>query len=151
WGTGLGAVDGDEASRPLPSAITVPGLEVLVGGVAAKVVYAGRSGCCAGVDQIIIEAPPGVEGCNVAVKVRYPDGGEVDAPKTDYGPVSLVLAGAASDCSQFSRPLRYGRIDLFSSLPNSCCGGYASFHTGTPDVLPTMGTCGAIRSGARLS
>jgi uncharacterized protein (TIGR03437 family) len=151
WGTGLGPVDGDETSGPLPSALTIPGLEVLVGGVAAKVVYAGRSGCCAGVDQIIFEAPAGVEGCNVAVKVRYPDGDSADAPKTDFGPVSIVLLGAAADCSQFARPLRYGRIDLSSSVPYVGGGAYASFYTGGPDVLPTMGTCGANLPGTRLS
>jgi hypothetical protein len=146
WGSGLGPVDGDEASGPLPTALTIPGLEVLVGGVAAKVVYVGRSGCCAGVDQIIFEAPAGVEGCNVAVKVRYPDGDSAGAPKTDFGPVSLVLPGASGDCSGFSRPLRYGQITVSSLLadnPYVAGGSFASFYNGGPGVLPPMGTCGA--------
>src|SRR5262249_30617086 len=60
---------------------TIPGLEVLVGGIAAKVVYTGRSGCCAGIDQIIVEVPRGVEGCNVAARVRYPDGDAGSSPR----------------------------------------------------------------------
>lgn len=145
WGTGLGPVDGDEASGPLPSALPIDGVELLVGGVAAKVVYAGRSGCCAGVDQIIFEAPAGVEGCNVAVKVRYPDGESADAPKTDFGPVSLVLPGANGDCSGFARPQRYGQILVSSVLEGNgfnVGGSFASFYNGGPDVLPAIGTCG---------
>jgi uncharacterized protein (TIGR03437 family) len=141
WGTGLGPVDGDEASGPLPSALTIPGLEVLVGGVPAKVVYTGRSGCCAGVDQIIVEVPRGVLGCNIAAKVRYPDGDAADAPKTNFGAVSLVVAESPGGCSSFARTLRYGQISV-SSAPY---GSYASFYNGGPDVLPPMGTCGLSR------
>ena len=48
-------------------------LQVLVGGIPATVTYKGRSGCCAGVDQIVIEIPRGVEGCYVPVVVRIGD------------------------------------------------------------------------------
>ncbi|MFB3778006.1 MAG: hypothetical protein ACE141_10360 [Bryobacteraceae bacterium] len=69
WGTGLGPVEGDEAGRPLPGSLDV-GAEAWVGGKPAKVLYAGRSGCCAGVDQIAIEIPDGPSGCYVPVAVR---------------------------------------------------------------------------------
>jgi uncharacterized protein (TIGR03437 family) len=141
WGTGLGPVDGNEASRPLPSALAIPGLEVLVGGIPVKSVYAGRSGCCAGVDQIIVEVPRGVLGCNVAAKVRYPDGDAPDAPQTNFGAVSLVVTESPGDCSSFARSLRYGQISV-SSVPY---GSYASFYNGGPYVLPPMGTCGPSR------
>jgi len=53
WGTGLGPVSADEAAGPAPGDLEIQGLQVLVANKSARVVYAGRSGCCAGVDQII--------------------------------------------------------------------------------------------------
>jgi uncharacterized protein (TIGR03437 family) len=71
WGTGLVAVAGDEAAGPLPGDMraTVP-VEVYVGGKQAQVDYAGRSGCCAGIDQIVFKVPDGLEGCYVGVVVK---------------------------------------------------------------------------------
>ena len=43
---------------------------MFVGNVPVKVTYAGRSGCCAGLDQIAIEAPASPTGCFVPVVVR---------------------------------------------------------------------------------
>ena len=68
WGTGLGPVSGPD--NALPSTFpNFPGVEVFVGTQAAKVIYAGRSGCCVGVDQIAFEVPPGFAGCYVPVVV----------------------------------------------------------------------------------
>lgn len=59
WGTGLGV-----APEQGP-------VDVLTGSKFANVKYAGRSGCCAGLDQIIFEVPPDVElGCYVPIVVR---------------------------------------------------------------------------------
>jgi hypothetical protein len=41
-----------------------------VGNVKAAVGYHGRSGCCAGIDQILFTVPSGVEGCFVPVVVK---------------------------------------------------------------------------------
>src|SRR5205807_1990311 len=65
WGTGLGAVPGDEAAAPQVGDLGP--ISLYVGGKRAVVRYAGRSGCCVGVDQIIFEVPPAVEGCYVPV------------------------------------------------------------------------------------
>lgn len=77
WGTGLGPVRSDPSARPFrartPSDPNA-GLEVLVGNTTARTLYAGPSGCCAGIDQIIFEAPAGVEGCFVPIAVRFRDG-----------------------------------------------------------------------------
>jgi uncharacterized protein (TIGR03437 family) len=67
WGTGLGAVAGDEAAGPLPGNIPNLDVQVLVGGQSAQVMYAGRSGCCTGLDQIEISVPAGVYGCTIPV------------------------------------------------------------------------------------
>jgi uncharacterized protein (TIGR03437 family) len=69
WGTGLGAAEGDETAGPVPGEVAIP-VEVLVGGRSAKVLYKGRSGCCAGIDQIVFEVPAGIEGCYIPVVVQ---------------------------------------------------------------------------------
>ncbi len=90
WGTGLGPVPGPDAS--LPSAFpSFSGVEVFVGTQAAKVVYAGRSGCCVGEDQISFQVPDGVAGCYVPVAIRT--GGSFSnfvsmAVSSDGGPCS---------------------------------------------------------------
>lgn len=73
WGTGLGPVSGNEAAGALPGNQAGLPVEVYVGGRRANVTYQGRSGCCAGIDQIVFTVPEGVTGCNVAVFVRTGD------------------------------------------------------------------------------
>jgi uncharacterized protein (TIGR03437 family) len=68
WGTGLGAVSGNEADGPLPGNLSVP-VSVYVGNQLVTPTYKGRSGCCAGIDQIVFTVPQGVEGCYVSVAV----------------------------------------------------------------------------------
>src|SRR5262249_33297468 len=54
WATGLGAASGNEAQGPLPGDMKdALGVEVWVGLKKARVTYAGRSGCCAAIDQIV--------------------------------------------------------------------------------------------------
>ena len=69
WGTGLGAIAGNDAAPPpvgnLPTQVTV-----YVGNTTANVSYQGRSGCCSGLDQIIFQVPAGVSGCYVPVAVE---------------------------------------------------------------------------------
>ncbi|MCU0226736.1 MAG: hypothetical protein MUF01_03785 [Bryobacterales bacterium] len=71
WGTGLGAsLNGDDRNAPAPGNVApLNEVKVYVGGKEAVVEYAGRSGCCSGVDQINFRIPTGVEGCFVPVVV----------------------------------------------------------------------------------
>ncbi len=69
WGTGLGAIQGSDAGAPPVGDLNQP-IEVLVGGRRANVLYKGRSGCCAGIDQIVFEVPGGVTGCYVPLVVK---------------------------------------------------------------------------------
>jgi len=88
WATGLGAVGGPDNS--LPAAFpSFPGVEVFVGTQAAKIVYAGRSGCCVGVDQISFEIPQGISGCYAPVAVRV--GGKIG----NFVSIATNTAGAA--------------------------------------------------------
>jgi len=90
WGTGLGPISGSDFTIP-SSFPNFPGVEVFVGTQSAKVIYAGRSGCCGGVDQVSFQVPAGVGGCYVPVAVR--SGGTISnfasiAVSIDGGPCS---------------------------------------------------------------
>lgn len=89
WGTGLGPVSGNEAAGPLPGNIPNLNLQVYVGSQQAQVMYAGRSGCCTGLDQIEIAVPAGVTGC--AVPVFVVDGGVA----SNFTTMSIAESGSA--------------------------------------------------------
>src|SRR5215471_14263335 len=132
WGTGLGPVNGDEATGPLPGAL--PYLDALyVGGVAASVRYAGRSGCCAGIDQVIFDVPSGVSGCYVPVAAVT--GGVV----SNMGTISVASGGGACDdplgmrsatvaAAQRSGALRSGQVTV-AGMPNNEVDVNATFTT----------------------
>ena len=152
WGTGLGPVSGDETAGPLPG--TLPFLDSLyVGGVQANVRYAGRSGCCAGVDQIVFDVPAGVSGCYVPVAAV--SGGVV----SNFGTISVDASGKecgdslsfrAADLAAADRSgtLRSGRVSLtgMSSTEIDFAAGF--FSTDLSTVLgstswlnPPLGSC----------
>jgi uncharacterized protein (TIGR03437 family) len=73
WGTGLGPITSSDAGAPPVGSL--PGdVKVYVGNTAAQVGYHGRSGCCAGLDQIVFTVPSGVDGCYIPLSVEA--GGE---------------------------------------------------------------------------
>ncbi len=87
WGTGLGPVEGPENERALPGALPVD-LEIYVGGErVTEILYAGRSGCCAGIDQIVFALPQDLEGCWTPVTVV------VDGVPSNYASVSIAKDG----------------------------------------------------------
>lgn len=116
WGTGLGPDGNSDANAPKPTDIPIP-LELYVGGVRANVSYKGRSGCCAGIDQIVFTVPDGLSGCYVPVAVNI--GGTVSnfgtmAVAANGGPCSDSLSFSSSDIqtAQSAGHLRVGFIDL---------------------------------------
>ena len=88
WGTGLGAVNANEAAGPAPGDLASLELRVFVAGQQAQVVYRGRSGCCAGIDQIRFIVPEGVTGCFVPVHV------EVEGVASNYATMSVSASGS---------------------------------------------------------
>jgi uncharacterized protein (TIGR03437 family) len=86
WGTGLGRAPFPDAQAPLVQDLRSQGggytVQVIVGGQQAQVAYAGRSGCCSGVDQIRFTVPQNVSGC--------------------YVPVYLVVGGVPSNFTSMS-------------------------------------------------
>jgi uncharacterized protein (TIGR03437 family) len=142
WGTGVGPVAADA--------------KVIVGPNAAKTLYAGPSGCCQGIDQIVFEVPAGIEGCFAPVSVDFGDG------ELSLNFASIAVAAKGGECSDphgFSgsvldllsrNPLKHmGRIEIVGGPGpdgTALIGGFASFWTfeGFASVVPTppsVGSC----------
>lgn len=94
WATGLGPVGGPTNALP-PTFPNFPGVQVFVGTQPATVVYAGRSGCCVGLDQISFVVPNGVQGCYVPVTVQ--SGSPAQSAFSNF--VSLPVTGGGGPCS----------------------------------------------------
>lgn len=88
WGTGLGAVLLADDNFPTVQDLGYD-VQVFVGGRQAQVVYAGRSGCCAGVDQIRFVVPSGLSGCYLPVYVV------VDGVPSNFTSMSVAPGGGA--------------------------------------------------------
>jgi len=142
WGTGLGPVPGNDASGALPGNL-FPTTEVYVGNKRAKVSYAGRSGCCAGLDQISFEVPAGVQGCFVPVAVRAggttsnfaslpvsPDGGACSEP--------VGLPADLLRTAQAGKPVKVGTVAL-GTLPVLQASGYSYARQVTPLLSSALG------------
>ncbi len=157
WGTGLGPVNGDEASGPLPGALSY--LDALyVGGQPANVRFAGRSGCCAGIDQVIFDVPAGVSGCYVpvvAVTNGLVSNSSTIAVSSTGNACDDPLSFRATDLATLQRNgrLRVGTIQLLNQTPAGASAGSAtlsgSFISYTPQTLmmapaavnPSAGAC----------
>jgi uncharacterized protein (TIGR03437 family) len=162
WGSGLGPVTGDETAGPLPGALAT--LDALyVGGVQASVRYAGRSGCCAGIDQVIFDVPAGVNGCYVPVAAVT--GGVV----SNFGTISVASSGGVCDdplglrasaisTAQRNGTFRSGQINLMgqSSGEVDVTGTFTSVDLNTfladaARVNLPAGSCGLFVSRNDLS
>ncbi len=99
WGTGLGRVSGDEAAGPLPGSNFNP--QIYVGGQFVKAAYAGRSGCCAGVDQISFIIPDNVFGCYIPLAVGTGAAGTGNVVG-NYATISVTQTGKACTDSGLS-------------------------------------------------
>ena len=107
WGSGLGAISGNDANTPPVGNLNVP-VQVYVGGVQATIGYQGRSGCCSGIDQVLITIPAGVTGCYVPVVVTA--AGVV----SNFATMSIAQSG--SICSD---PQGYSVADLQKAQRNT--------------------------------
>ena len=102
WGTGLGPVPNDATGVSV-----TPSAQVFVGGVAADVLYSGRSGFV-GLDQINIKVPANITGCYVSVVVQT--GNYV----SNFG--TLPIAASGRTCVDANSPLSASLLDqLFST------------------------------------
>jgi uncharacterized protein (TIGR03437 family) len=130
WGTGLGAVSGNEAAGPLPGDMASVPVEVYVGGVKATVTYRGRSGCCAGIDQITFTVP-NVTGCRIPVTLK------INNVVSNYTSMPIAPAGTRT-CSDSGGP---SASDLQRFTANGASiGGVTLSRVNTSISVPFLGT-----------
>jgi uncharacterized protein (TIGR03437 family) len=90
WGTGLGAVTGDETEPP--SAVNFPGVQVLIGNQLVTPSYAGRSSS-PGLDQINVTIPAGINGgCKTTLAVVV-NGVTGNVVSTSVAPAGQTMCG----------------------------------------------------------
>jgi uncharacterized protein (TIGR03437 family) len=168
WATGLGPVSGDEAATPQVGDLGP--ITLHVGSTTAKVLYAGRSGCCVGADQIIFQVPDGVEGCYVpviAVTGSFADGKiPTDGPSSNFATISISSTDTCADPSgltgdeirriQDSGTYRVGTIAL-SAMAQGAADDAGTARFSQVDFerflsskgifgLPSLGSCVAYES-----
>ena len=94
WGTGLGAVTGDETEPPTPVDLGT-GVQVLVGNQPATVLYGGRSSS-PGLDQINFVVPAGINpGCKTSIVVLV-KGVTGNVTTTSIAPAGQTTCGDSS-------------------------------------------------------
>jgi uncharacterized protein (TIGR03437 family) len=127
WATGLGPVNGDDASGA-GLGLNMPNLPVILwlGGVEASISYQGRSGCCIGEDQIVFTVPNNVPtGCAVplVLQINGAISNTVFMPvangSRDCTPVNPALASVNVEQAVTAGPITFAQIGLAKNLnPN---------------------------------
>jgi uncharacterized protein (TIGR03437 family) len=138
WGTGLGAISAPDTEPPPVGNLAA--VQVLVGNRPAAILYAGRSPCCAGVDQIVLAIPADAPlGCYVPLVVQTASG-----VTSNVATISIAAAGGV--CEDAANPFagqaasggsRLGRVTL---ARNSIQAG------GSGQLLVTDGAVAAFES-----
>jgi uncharacterized protein (TIGR03437 family) len=162
WGTGIGPATFSDAVAP--TAVTLDSsLELFVGGKKATIAYAGRTPCCASIDQIVFTVPADApSGCYVPVVVRtrvvvvsntvtmaiHPTG----APCSDaHNPLNDARAGGRTAFAQLARenlrvdvkvpqPYDVTMDHLLAAFRNSSA---SDFYFSALTAPPPLGTCTA--------
>ncbi len=130
WGTGLGAVSGNEAAGPLPGDMSSVPVEVYVGSQKAAVTYRGRSGCCAGIDQITFTVP-NVPGCRVPVTLK------INNVVSNFTSMPIAPAGTRT-CSDPNGPSA-SDLQRFS-VNGATIGAVALIRVNTSITVPILGS-----------
>jgi uncharacterized protein (TIGR03437 family) len=171
WGTGLGPVSYNDADQPPAVPVnmqTALNVQVWVGNKSATVEYAGRSGCCAGIDQVVFQVPQGVEGCYVPVIVEAGTPGVIgnvtamaiassavgacsDADGIDSADVATLQSNGAVklgalDLTHISLTLNLGTVQLteISDVASGVFGSYSKAQLSASLGLtqsPAVGAC----------
>lgn len=143
WGTGLGPIASPD-NEPPQVGPQFSGVQVFVGNTPATVVYAGRSGCCAGLDQIAFVVPGNVTGCFVPIAVQTSSGvvsnfttmpvnvGGGQCTSATPGIPTSILASALAGA-----PVRLGAIAI-GPIPVLQAAGYYSVSQGFTDQVSNV-------------
>ena len=122
WGTGLGAITGDETEPPQQADLHT-GVQVLVNNQPATVVYGGR-GSSAGVDQINFVIPAGVNGCkvSVAVIVKGVTGNITSMAVAPAGQATCVDTFGPLTADNLQKAITKGSLNLGGVIVNRVAG-----------------------------
>jgi uncharacterized protein len=138
WGTGLGPVAGPD-DRPPPAAASTVQIEALLADRPVTVTHAGRSSCCAGLDQVNIEIPQDAPtGCVVPLVVRTNDN------VSNHVALPVTADGAPCDPHLTFRPGRLSLVRQWTGdVPADSAFGAFDLTPGRldPTRLPPAGTC----------
>jgi uncharacterized protein (TIGR03437 family) len=138
WATGTGPISADDSLQPPVQ--NVPSAQVYVGTQPARMLYAGRSPCCAGLDQISFEVPKFADGCFVPVSVF--NGGVM----SNF--VTLSINNAGGKCPDASPSLPSG---FYTRGVNGESLKFAMFVLGPVGILTHAGFNQARYVAAKLS
>lgn len=98
WGTGLGATSAPDEGAPTTENLAAQ-VKLVVAGVEVPVQYAGRSGCCSGVDIVRFIVPENLAGCFLPVTVV------VNGNPSNFGSIPVAAdGGVCSSDALFGLP-----------------------------------------------
>lgn len=133
WGTGLGPISTADADGPAPGNRAEP-IEVTLASRPVPVDYQGRSGCCAGVDQINFRIPDDAPlGCALPLLVKVQNG-----VLSNF--TTIAISAKGGPCSDpFNLPgraRRWGEVNLFPDMVTALFA-----ESEPPPRLPVPGSC----------
>jgi len=154
WGTGLGAVGGNETEPPAAS--NFPGVQVLIGNQLVTPSYAGRSSS-PGLDQINVAVPAGISGgCKTTLAVIV-NGVTGNVVSTSVAPVGQTMCGdtfgaltqANLQKAVANGSLNIGAVDLsrVGTLDDVFGGDFATYPVNSlirsfgASYAPSIGNC----------
>jgi uncharacterized protein (TIGR03437 family) len=142
WGTGLGAVTGDESASALPGDMPALPINVYVGGLPTSLTYRGRSGCCSGLDQIAFVVPSGILGCNIPVEVKI---GNV---VSNFPSIAVAATGSVCQDPNSLSPADQTRLSALGSVSvGSLTLTRSNISLPLPPPLPTVSNTSDIGAG----
>ena len=131
YGTGLGPVQGNEAGGALPGNQPNLPVEVWVGNQKATVSYQGRSGCCAGLDQISFTVP-NVTGCRVSLVIK------INNTVSNFSTIAVAPKGSRT-CSDPGSPSA-ADLQKFQNQGGAAVGAIVLSRTASSLTVPVLGT-----------
>ncbi len=138
WGTGLGAINAPDTEPPPVG--NLASVQVLVGNQPAAILYAGRSPCCAGVDQIVFEVPANAPlGCYVPLAVQTAAG-------VTSNMATMSIAADSGACDDPANPFAGQAVGAGSRLGRVMLTRNSLRVGGSGQLLVTDGAVGAFES-----
>jgi uncharacterized protein (TIGR03437 family) len=155
WGTGLGAITGDETEPPSEVNLNT-GVQVLVGNQPATVTYGGRSSS-PGLDQINFVVPSGIQaGCktSIAVLVKGVTGNVTTTSIVPDGQTTcsethgvLTAANLQKAISSGSLSVGFVQLSRIGDTDDTLAAGFGTFSLNSlirsfgGSIVPSIGSC----------